>query len=77
MKVVLVAAVAQGGVIGYDGAVPWRLPEDMAFFRELTTGYPVVMGRRTWDSLPAVPAGAHGFPGSHGPSDTGHRRRHW
>ncbi len=52
MKVVLVAAVAHGGVIGYDGAVPWRLPEDMAFFRELTTGYPVVMGRRTWDSLP-------------------------
>jgi dihydrofolate reductase len=52
VKVVLVAAVAHGGVIGYDGAVPWRLPEDMAFFRELTTGYPVVMGRRTWDSLP-------------------------
>jgi dihydrofolate reductase len=52
VKIVLVAAVAHGGVIGRDGTVPWRLPEDMAFFRELTTGSPVVMGRRTWDSLP-------------------------
>jgi dihydrofolate reductase len=48
----LVAAVARGGVIGRDGTVPWRLPEDMAFFREVTLGHPVVMGRRTWDSLP-------------------------
>ena len=52
MKVSLLAAVARGGVIGRDGRVPWRLPEDMARFRELTTGHPVVMGRRTWDSLP-------------------------
>jgi dihydrofolate reductase len=52
LTVVLVAAVAHGGVIGRDGTVPWHLPEDMAFFRELTTGHPVVMGRRTWDSLP-------------------------
>jgi dihydrofolate reductase len=52
LTVTLVAAVAQGGVIGRDGTVPWHLPEDMAFFRRLTTGHPVVMGRRTWDSLP-------------------------
>ena len=52
MKVSLVAAVARGGVIGRDGGVPWRLPEDMAHFRELTMGHPVVMGRRTWESLP-------------------------
>ena len=52
MKLVLVAAVARGGVIGRNGVVPWRLPEDLAHFRELTTGHPVVMGRRTWDSLP-------------------------
>jgi len=50
--VALVAAVAHGGVIGRDGTVPWHLPEDMAHFRELTMGHPVVMGRRTWDSLP-------------------------
>lgn len=52
MKVVLVAAVARGGVIGRDGTIPWRLPEDMAHFRAVTMGDPVVMGRRTWDSLP-------------------------
>ena len=52
MKISLVAAVARDGVIGRDGGLPWRLPEDMAHFREMTTGHPVVMGRRTWDSLP-------------------------
>lgn len=52
MKVSLVAAVARGGVIGRDNAIPWQLPEDMARFRALTVGHPVVMGRRTWDSLP-------------------------
>lgn len=46
------AAVARGGVIGRDGAIPWRIPEDLRRFRELTTGHAVVMGRRTWDSLP-------------------------
>jgi dihydrofolate reductase len=52
VRVALVAAVARGGVIGRDGAIPWRLPEDVAFFKELTTGHVVVMGRRTWDSIP-------------------------
>jgi dihydrofolate reductase len=45
-------AQAANGVIGRDGAIPWRLPEDVAYFRELTMGSTVVMGRRTWDSLP-------------------------
>jgi dihydrofolate reductase len=52
VRISLVAAVARGGVIGRDNAIPWRLPEDMARFRALTVGHPVVMGRRTWDSLP-------------------------
>ncbi len=52
MIVALVAAVAHGGVIGRDGGLPWRLPEDMAHFRDVTVGHPVVMGRRTWESLP-------------------------
>ncbi len=52
MKVSLVAAVAKRGVIGLNGTIPWRLPEDMARFRAVTIGHPVVMGRRTWDSLP-------------------------
>jgi dihydrofolate reductase len=50
--IALLAAVARGGVIGRDGTIPWRIPEDLAYFRELTTGHAVVMGRRTWDSLP-------------------------
>lgn len=52
MKLVLVAAVARNGVIGRDGAIPWRLPEDLARFKALTTGHAVVMGRKTWESLP-------------------------
>jgi dihydrofolate reductase len=50
--VVLVAAVACGGVIGRDGTLPWHLPDDMTHFREVTIGHPVLMGRKTWESLP-------------------------
>ena len=53
MILAVIAAVARNGVIGRDNAIPWRLPEDMERFRELTTGNAVVMGRRTWESLPA------------------------
>lgn len=52
-ELVIVAAVARGGVIGRDGALPWHLAADMQHFREVTRDGPVVMGRRTWDSLPA------------------------
>jgi dihydrofolate reductase len=52
VTIALVAAVAHGGVIGRDETIPWRVPEDMQRFREVTTGHAVVMGRRTWDSLP-------------------------
>lgn len=45
------AAVAENGVIGRDGGLPWRLPEDMRFFKRLTTGHTVIMGRRTWEEL--------------------------
>jgi len=51
-KVAIVAAVARGGVIGRSGSIPWRIPEDSRRFRDLTMGHAVVMGRRTWDSLP-------------------------
>ncbi|MDH6676341.1 dihydrofolate reductase [Rhodococcus sp. LBL1] len=40
------------GVIGLDNTIPWRIPEDMAHFKDITMGHPVVMGRLTWDSLP-------------------------
>ena len=49
----LVWAQAAGGVIGRDGTIPWHVPEDMANFRALTSGTTVVMGRGTWNSLPA------------------------
>lgn len=50
--IVLIAAVAKNGVIGKDNALPWHLPEDLKHFRQLTTGHVVIMGRRTWESLP-------------------------
>lgn len=46
------AAVARNGAIGRSGAIPWRIPEDVERFKAMTTGHAVVMGRRTWDSLP-------------------------
>ncbi len=48
----LIYAQASNGVIGRNNTIPWRLPEDMAHFKQLTLGCPVVMGRKTWDSLP-------------------------
>jgi dihydrofolate reductase len=49
---VVIAALARNRAIGRDNALLWHLPEDMKHFRAATTGHPVVMGRRTWDSLP-------------------------
>jgi dihydrofolate reductase len=48
-------ARARNGVIGRDGGLPWRLASDMAHFKALTLGKPVIMGRKTWDSLPRRP----------------------
>jgi len=50
-RVHLVVAAARNGVIGADGALPWRLPEDLAFFKRTTLGHAIIMGRRTWDSI--------------------------
>ena len=51
--VTLVAAVARNGFIGKDGALPWRISEDMQRYRRVTMGKVVVMGRKTWESIPA------------------------
>jgi dihydrofolate reductase len=51
-RINLIYARAANGVIGKDGTMPWHLPEDMAHFKQLTQGGPVIMGRKTWDSLP-------------------------
>jgi dihydrofolate reductase len=50
-RIYLVAAVASNRVIGVDGKLPWHLPEDLKHFKALTLGHPVIMGRRTWESL--------------------------
>ena len=52
MRLNLIYARAANGVIGKGNALPWHLPEDMAHFKRMTAGCPVVMGRKTWDSLP-------------------------
>ena len=54
-KLTFVVAVAKSGVIGRDGALPWRLSSDMKRFKAATMGKPVLMGRKTWDSLPRKP----------------------
>lgn len=57
MRLALIVAAARNGVIGASGRLPWRLPEDLRRFRSLTTGHTIVMGRKTWESLP------HALPG--------------
>lgn len=53
--VALIVAVAENGVIGRDGKLPWRIPEDMKWFKARTEGRPLIMGRKTWESLPKRP----------------------
>ena len=53
MQVHLIYARAANGVIGMRGTMPWHLPEDLAHFKRTTLGCPVIMGRKTWDSIPA------------------------
>jgi dihydrofolate reductase len=51
MRITLIAAVAENGVIGRGNALPWHLPSDLQRFKRLTTGHAVVMGRKTWESI--------------------------
>lgn len=52
MRLNLIYARAANGVIGRQNTLPWHLPEDFAHFKRMTAGCPVIMGRKTWDSLP-------------------------
>lgn len=52
MNVNLIWAQSGNGIIGHQGSMPWHLPEDLAHFKALTLNHPVIMGRKTWDSLP-------------------------
>jgi dihydrofolate reductase len=51
MKLIIIAAIARNRVIGNKGKLPWHIPEDLARFKQLTTGHIVIMGRKTFDSL--------------------------
>ncbi len=52
MKIGLIWAQARNRVIGKNGVMPWHLPEDLAHFKRVTLNHPVIMGRKTWDSIP-------------------------
>src|SRR5690625_5232608 len=47
----IVVAYSQNRVIGCEGELPWRLPSDLAHFKRVTMGYPIIMGRKTWESI--------------------------
>ncbi len=51
----MVVAVARGGIIGRDGGLPWHIPSELKRFKQITMGKPLIMGRRTWESLPRKP----------------------
>ncbi len=55
MKISLIAAMAEDRVIGIDNKLPWKLPADLAWFKKNTLNKPIVMGRKTWESLPFKP----------------------
>jgi dihydrofolate reductase len=54
-EIIIIAAMAENRVIGKNNLIPWSIKEDMAHFRELTRGWPCIMGRKTWESLPKKP----------------------
>jgi dihydrofolate reductase len=53
-EIILIVARATNGIIGRDGALPWHLPADLRRFKQLTTGAPMIMGRKTFDGLPGL-----------------------
>lgn len=55
IKLSLIVARARNGAIGKQGKLPWHLADDLAFFKSATLGHPIIMGRKTWDSLPRQP----------------------
>lgn len=59
MEIILVAALDEASVIGADGELPWHLPEDLRHFKKTTMGHPLVMGRKTFETLPVALRGRH------------------
>jgi dihydrofolate reductase len=55
MEIIIIAAMSKNGTIGKNNALPWSIKEDMIHFKKLTSGFPCIMGRKTWESLPRKP----------------------
>jgi dihydrofolate reductase len=55
MKIIFLVALDRNNLIGCNNSIPWHYPEDIKRFKEITTGYPIVMGRKTWESLTIKP----------------------
>ncbi len=58
-EIIMVLAIADNGIIGDDGKLPWHLPADLKHFKAITKGSPMIMGRKTFDSLPGLLPGRH------------------
>ncbi len=54
MEIHMIVAVAENGVIAHNGEMPWRMPSDLRYFKQITLGKPVIMGRKTWETLPTA-----------------------
>ena len=71
MNLVLIAALAENGVIGAAGKIPWHISDDLKRFKRLTLGHPVVMGRKTYDALGKPLPGRRNLVLTHGPAIPG------
>ncbi len=76
MRITLVVAVSKNGVIGRAGGLPWKLSSDLKLFRRLTMGKPVIMGRKTWESIGRPLDGRLNIVVTRGASHRARRRRH-
>lgn len=72
MNILLIAAMSTNRVIGRNGKTPWYIPEELAFFKTTTMGYPMIMGRRTFESLPFILPGRRHIVLSRDPSNKPH-----
>lgn len=54
-EIIIIAAIAENGVIGKDNNIPWHISDDLKRFKKITMGYPVIMGRKTWESMDGRP----------------------
>ena len=66
MTIAIIAAIARDGTIGHAGRIPWHIPDDLKRFKRLTMGHPIVMGRKTWESIGKALPGRRNIVLTHG-----------